>query len=64
MESTHASLDLVLDGLNDTGVFTLTQPLGGFEVLQSRLHLLLLKRHHGILGKRSGRFHSEESQRK
>lgn len=49
IEATHASLDLVPDGLNDAGAFTLAQPLGGFEVLQSHLHLLLFERHHGIL---------------
>lgn len=55
MEATHASLDLVLDGLNDAGVFTLAQSLGSFEVLQGQLHLLLFKRHHGILWSENGK---------
>lgn len=53
MEVTHAPFDLVFDGLNDTGVFTLTQSLRSFEVLESHLHLLLFERHHGVLWKRS-----------
>lgn len=55
MEATHASLDLVLDGLNDAGVSTLAQSLGSFEILQSHLHLLLFKCHHGILWSENGK---------
>ena len=47
--STHTPLDLVFDGLDDPGVLTLTQLLGGTEVVAAQLHLLLLERHHGIL---------------
>lgn len=48
---THAPLDLVLNGFNDTSVFTLTQSLCRFEVLKGRLHFLLFKGHHGVLKK-------------
>lgn len=49
LTDTHALLDLVPDGLQDAGAVALTQLLGGPQVVARRLHLLLLKRHHGVL---------------
>lgn len=46
---THTLLDLVPDCLYDPNVVTLTQLLRGPQVVTRRLHLLLLKGHHGIL---------------
>lgn len=47
--NTHTLLDLVSDCLQDSGTVALTQLLRGPQVVAGRLHLLLLKRHHGVL---------------
>jgi len=57
-EVTHVPPELVFNGLNDTSVLALAQPLGGFEVLEGNLHFLLLKRHHGILQKKGSRMNN------
>ncbi len=49
---THTFFNLVSDCLYDSGTVALTQFLSGLQVVTGRLHLLLLKCHHGILQKR------------
>lgn len=46
---TYTPPDLVFDCLDDPGIVSLTKSLSGSEVIKGCLHLLLLKRHHGIL---------------
>lgn len=45
----YTLLDFIADGLDDTSIVTFTQLLCGTQVITGHLHLLLLKRHHGIL---------------
>lgn len=46
---THTFFNLVSDCLYDSGAVALTQFLSGLQVVTGRLHLLLLKCHHGVL---------------
>lgn len=46
-QEAHVLLDLVLDGLDHAGA--LAHSLRGPQVLTRHLHLLLFKRHHGVL---------------
>lgn len=50
---THTFLNLVPDCLYDSGAVALTQLLRGPQVVTGRLHLLLLKCHHGVLQRKA-----------